>query len=111
MFNGTSLINLLTLNFQGALIMQLTYRGNTYQASTPVQSSSDSKIEEPKFKLIYRGSTYNYNPPPARVPEAIQAEGSTVTLIYRGMTYQRKLAPYNPSQKPMATNWRYSCAA
>lgn len=86
--------------------MILTYRGNTYEAPTSVQRGDDSTIQ-PKLKLIYRGSTYDYNPRPVRMRNAITTEGSTVTLIYRGMTYERQLAPYNPPQQPSAINWRY----
>jgi hypothetical protein len=89
--------------------MILTYRGNTYKAPTSVQPNADSTIQ-PKLKLIYRGSTYDYNPRPVAMPDAVTTEGSTVTLIYRGMTYERQLASYKPPQQPSAINWRYKFA-
>jgi hypothetical protein len=90
--------------------MKLTYRGNSYEAPAPIQLGSDS-TEQPKIKLIYRGYTYDYTPPPVAVSEEDKSDWPTVTLIYRGNTYQRKLQPpkpyQKPHQKPHAVNWRY----
>jgi hypothetical protein len=33
----------------------------------------------------------------------------TVTLIYRGVTHERKIQPLKPYQKPRAINWRWNC--
>lgn len=86
--------------------MKLTYRGNSCETSSPIQLSSDSK-DQSKLKLIYRGSTFDYTPRPLVVSEKMETEGPTVTLIYRGNTYERKLQPPKPYQKPRAINWRW----
>ncbi|WP_019498028.1 DUF4278 domain-containing protein [Pseudanabaena sp. PCC 6802] len=86
--------------------MKLTYRGISYEVSAPIQPNSVPK-EQPKFKLIYRGNTFDYTPRPMVVPEAEETDWSTVTLIYRGNTYERRLPPPKPYQKPRAINWRW----
>lgn len=86
--------------------MKLTYRGNAYEVHPPIQLGSDS-TNQPKIKLIYRGSTYDYTPRPVVVSEAVEPDEPTVTLIYRGNTYERKLQPSKPYQKPRGINWRY----
>lgn len=78
--------------------MKLTYRGQAYETSAQPQAHIPASS-----KLIYRGHTYSYSPRPV-VPEA--ANGPTVTLIYRGATYERSL-PARPYQTPRAINWRY----
>jgi hypothetical protein len=86
--------------------MKLTYRSNSYELPTSTELGSDS-TDQPKIKLIYRGSTYDYTPPPMVVSEEVETDGPTVTLIYRGNTYERKLKPPKPYQKPRAINWRW----
>lgn len=85
--------------------MKLTFRGNAYEISAPIQPGSDS-TDQPK-KLIYRGNTYNYTPRSVVVSEVDTTGWKTVTLIYRGNTYKRKVQPPQPYQKPRAINWRY----
>ena len=86
--------------------MNLTYRGNSYEFPAPAQPSSTS-INPSQIKLIYRGHTYYATP---RVSEAVEADGETVTLIYRSCTYERKLPSPKRYQQPGAINWRYQNA-
>ncbi len=86
--------------------MKLSFRGNSYEVPAPTEPVADS-TDRPKFKLIYRGYTYDYTPPPVVVSEEVETDGPTVTLIYRGNTYERKLPPPKPYQKPRAINWRW----
>ncbi|MEM7065218.1 MAG: DUF4278 domain-containing protein [Cyanobacteria bacterium P01_B01_bin.77] len=66
--------------------MQLTYRGNTHEMTTPVRFDSVIK-DQPKIKLTYRGQQYDYTPP-IELPDASTSQ--VVTLTYRGNTYQRR---------------------
>jgi hypothetical protein len=93
--------------------MKLTYRRQTYEAPAPIQLAP-AAADQPKMKLIYRGHICDYTPRPVVVPEASvmkgtegTTEGETVTLIYRGHTYQRNLRPLQPYQQPRAINWRW----
>ncbi|NJO40763.1 MAG: DUF4278 domain-containing protein [Cyanobacteria bacterium CRU_2_1] len=86
--------------------MKLTFRGHSYKVPAPIQISSAS-MNQTKVELIYRGHKYYTTPPPAVVSEAIEPDESTVTLIYRGTIYDRKLQPPNLYQKFRAINWRY----
>lgn len=63
--------------------------------------------ERSQHKLIYRGNTFDYIPRPVVVSAEEQTDWQTVTLIYRGNTYERKLPPPKPYQKPHAINWRW----
>jgi len=81
--------------------MNLTYRGNAYTVPTSVHSSSDCE-NQPKQKLIYRGQMYNYAPPAAEVPKAFAPNELTVTLIYRGVTFERQICSPKPAQTPHA---------
>ncbi len=89
--------------------MKLTFRGNSYETSAPIQLASDS-TDQPKIKLVYRGHTLDYTSRPVVVSEEVETDGPTVTLIYRGNTYERKLQPPKPYQKPHAINWRWKRA-
>jgi Domain of unknown function (DUF4278) len=89
--------------------MKLTDRGSSYQVPAPSSISSDAN-DRPKIKLIYRGHTYDYTPPPVIASASIVTDGPVVTLIYRGQTYQRQLPPPQPYQKPRSINWRYQIA-
>jgi Domain of unknown function (DUF4278) len=86
--------------------MKLTYRNTSYEVSAPIQPKSNAK-DQPKIKLFYRSNTFDYNPPPVVTSEEDQTDWPTVTLIYRGTTYQRKIQPPKPYQKPRAINWRW----
>jgi hypothetical protein len=86
--------------------MKLTYRGNSYETSAPIQLASDSK-DRPKLKLIYRGCTFDYTPHPLVVSKEVETDRPIATLIYRGNTYERRLQPPKPYQKPQAINWRW----
>jgi hypothetical protein len=86
--------------------MKLTYRGNSYETSAPIQLASDS-IDRPKLKLIYRGCTFDYTPRPLMVSKEVETDRPIATLIYRGNTYERKLQPPKPYHKPQAINWRW----
>lgn len=86
--------------------MNFTYRGQPYQISTSTQSSPDS-VYQPKDKLIYRGQVYYTAPRSAVVSRAAKGDEPTVTLTYRGITYQRTLQSPQPYQQPHAVNWRY----
>ncbi len=69
---------------------KLTYRGNSYEVPAPILVDSNSTTQ-PKIKLIYRGNTFDYTPRPVVISEEIKTDCSTVTLIYRGKIYERKL--------------------
>jgi hypothetical protein len=84
--------------------MTLTYRGISDKVSTSIQPDSNS-IDQPKIKLFYRGNTFDYIPRPEVGPEE---DWPTVTLMYRGVTYERKIQPPKPYQKPRAMNWRWN---
>jgi hypothetical protein len=86
--------------------MKLTFRGNFYETSAPIQLVSDA-TDQPKLKLIYRGSTFDYIPRPVVVSEEVETDGATEALIYRGNTYERRLQPLKPYQKPQTINWRW----
>jgi Domain of unknown function (DUF4278) len=84
--------------------MRLMYRGNSYEVGVPipkfpayVQYNSNS-ANQPKAKLIYRGLTFDYVPPPVKIPEVDSTDWVTVTLIYRGNVYMRKIQPLQPYQ-------------
>lgn len=89
--------------------MKLTFRGNSYETSAPIQLASDSTVQ-PNLKLTYRGCTFDYTPRSLVVSEEVETDGATATLIYRGNTYERKLQPSKPYQKPQAINWRWKRA-
>jgi hypothetical protein len=95
-------------NLKRVLMIKLNFRGNFYETSVPIQLTSDS-TEQPKLKLIYRGYTLDYTPRPVVASKEVETEGQgqTVTLICRGNTYERKLQPLKPYQKPRAINWRW----
>lgn len=86
--------------------MKLNYRGNAYNIPASIHFDSDS-ADHPKQKLTYRGLVYDYTPRPAAVPEAFDPDAPTVTLIYRGVTFDRQLRSPKPYQMPRAMNWRY----
>lgn len=86
--------------------MKLTYRGHAYKLPTLIQLGSNS-TNQPKIKLIYRGHTYYSTPRPVVVSDAVTTDSSTVTLMYRGNTYKRKVPFLKSYQQLRATNWRY----
>lgn len=70
--------------------MQLTYRGNSYQVPASIQPDFNS-MEQSKIKLIYRGNALDYIMRPVVISEKDKTDCPTVTLIYRGNSYERKL--------------------
>ncbi|NEQ50682.1 MAG: DUF4278 domain-containing protein [Leptolyngbya sp. SIO3F4] len=66
--------------------MQLIYRGNIHEMTTPVRFDSVVNAQS-KIKLTYRGQQYDYTPP-IELPDASVSQ--VVKLTYRGNTYQRK---------------------
>ncbi len=88
--------------------MQLIYRGysyeayrrNSYKVQPSTQLGSDSKNSS-KVKLIYRGVKIDYIPPPVNIFEEDTTDWDSVTLIYRGNTYERKVRPLKSYQKPI----------
>lgn len=89
--------------------MKLPFRLNLSEVPAPIQLASDSTAHQ--MKLIYRGNTFYYIPRPVVVSGKVETEDeSTVTLIYRGNTYERKLKPLKPYQEPRAINWRWNRA-
>jgi Domain of unknown function (DUF4278) len=86
--------------------MKLAYRGNSYEVFAPAPIGSASP-DQPKNKLICRGNTFHYSPRPEVVSEGDKTDWATITLIYRGNAYQRKIQPPQPYQKPRAINWRW----
>mgnify|MGYP002777053077 FL=1 len=89
--------------------MKLLYRGIPYEVSNNNQSAPSSCDTTPqnKVRLIYRGLTYEYEPQARLSSEALPSDAPTVTLMYRGQAYQRKLFPVQPYQQPRALNWRW----
>jgi hypothetical protein len=84
--------------------MTRTDHGISYKVSAPVQAYS-IPVDTPKIKLFYRGSVFDYIPRPMVIA---QEWWPTVTLIYRGVTYERKIRPFKLYQKPRAINWRWN---
>jgi hypothetical protein len=78
---------------------------STQSITTPVMPANTTTIDRPKIRL--RGSIYVYSPRPIVTTEDKGIEGATVTLIYRGNTYERKLQFPKPYQQPRALNWRW----
>jgi hypothetical protein len=68
-------------------LIQLIYRGTTYSYDPDLVRARSSLPHTHKSScdLIYRGSTYHFDPALAR-PNSI--ESSSYELIYRGSTYQ-----------------------
>jgi Domain of unknown function (DUF4278) len=85
--------------------MKLTYRGQSYSISAPVQINPAS-TDPFKTRLIYRGHAYNATPCPA-VDSATSTAGSMVTLTYRGIPYQRVLKNQKSDHPGRAIDWRY----
>jgi hypothetical protein len=89
------------------------YRGNFYEVDAPtpevsadVQPNSNS-ANSSKAKLIYRGLTSDYIPPPVTVLEVDPVDWVTATLSYRGNIYMRKVQPLQPLQvKSSHYHWR-----
>jgi hypothetical protein len=50
------------------------------------------------MKLIYRGTTYNYDPDRVKTRHPFPRTGSTYKLIYRGSTYR-----FDPTRARLAT--------
>ncbi|WP_071527428.1 DUF4278 domain-containing protein [Nodosilinea nodulosa] len=74
--------------------MRLTYRGNSYETTIPMQTAASNQL---KIKLTYRGNSYEYILPLA-TPAAIESVLETVILCYRGNAYQRQFYRPKPSQ-------------
>jgi hypothetical protein len=64
-------------------------------------------IDRPKVQLIYRGSVFNYTRSPITIDRTDRSNWQIVNLICKGHTYERKLPPPQPYQKPRALNWRW----
>jgi hypothetical protein len=86
--------------------MKLTYRGSAYEVSPPIQFNPAS-TDQSQIKLIYRGHIYYTTRCSMVVPEAVQTAAPTVTLIYRGNSYGRKLYVSRLDQTLCLINWRY----
>ncbi len=76
------------------------------KVSTPIQAYSHS-VDIPPVKLFcrVRGNVCDYIPRPKKI---VQKWWPTVTLIYRGVSYERKITPLKPYQKPRVINWRWN---
>ena len=87
--------------------MTRIYSGTSNAASAPIQAYS-APVDNLKIKLFCRGhvNAYDYIPRPILIA---QKWWPTVTLIYRGVTHERKIQPLKPYQKPRALNWRWNC--
>jgi hypothetical protein len=86
--------------------MTRIYRGISHEVSTPIRHYSDPVDNNPQIKLFYRGNVFDYIPRPMQIA---QKWWPTVTFIYRGVTYERKVQPPKLYQKPRAINWRWDC--
>ncbi|MBW4620745.1 MAG: DUF4278 domain-containing protein [Cyanosarcina radialis HA8281-LM2] len=84
--------------------MKLTFRGNFYEASAPIEPDS---TDLPQIKLVYRSNTYYYTPVPLETSEDFRTFVPTVTLIYRGNTYKRKIQTPKFDRIPLASNRRW----
>ncbi len=60
-----------------------------------------------RFKLIYRGNIFYRDAQPIMSTKINELDRPTVTLIYRENTYERRLKPPKPYQKPRIINWRW----
>lgn len=92
--------------------MKLLYRGVPYEINnqstqSPLATETTEPTTQSKVQLRYRGNVYDYQPQPQLVSEADLADAPTVTLMYRGQTYQRKLSTPRAYQSPRALNWRW----
>lgn len=87
----------------------LTFDGNSYTIPTPKQINSNTTAQS-QIKLIYRGEIFYTNPRPLPVRVADDPKAPTITLHYRGVTYQRKLRTPKPQLQPVALNWRWQIA-
>ncbi len=87
--------------------MKFTSCSKAHKIPAAIKHGSDSTTQ-PKIKLIYNGNTFDYIPrSPVVASEDDKKDWSTVTLIYRGNVFERKLPPPKPYQKPRAINWRW----
>jgi hypothetical protein len=80
--------------------MKLIYRGTTYDYD-PTQAKTDrntQRIQQEPYNLTYRGSTYRVDP---RIPKPISDQSLSYELIYRGCTYQ---VTRNAAGKTIAMN-------
>jgi Domain of unknown function (DUF4278) len=67
--------------------MKLIYRGSTYNYD-PAQVKPRRPFPHPEqsaYELIYRGNTYRFNP---AIAELASVKPDSYQLIYRGSTYQ-----------------------
>jgi hypothetical protein len=87
--------------------MTIFSRNKAHKIPALIKHGSDS-TEPPKIKLTYNGNTFDYIPrSPVVASEDDKKDWSTVTLVYRGNVFARKLPPPKPYQKPRAINWRW----
>jgi hypothetical protein len=91
-------------NPSGYIIMTRIYRDISYEVSAPTQDYF-TPVDNPQIKLFNRGNAYDYIPRPVLIA---QKWWPTATLIYRGVTHERKIQPLKPYQKPRAINWRWN---
>jgi hypothetical protein len=84
--------------------MTRIYRDISYEVSAPTQDYL-TPVDNPQIKLFNRGNAYDYIPRPVLIA---QKWWPTATLIYRGVTHERKIQPLKPYQKPRAINWRWN---
>jgi Domain of unknown function (DUF4278) len=67
-------------------VIKLIYRGTTYNYDPDLVSTNfPTQSHKSAFNLIYRGSTYRFDPTLASPDPVIS---SSYKLIYRGCTYQ-----------------------
>ena len=82
-------------------------------AVTNLMQLDFATTDRPKIRL--RGSIFLYTPRPMAIihkagdikDREVETDGQTVTLIYRGHTYERTLQPSKPYQQPRNLNWRW----
>jgi hypothetical protein len=84
--------------------MKLTLDHNSAADPTQIELGGDATD---RSKLRLRGSKFFYTPRPIVVAKVDLTEWSSVTLIYRGNTYERKLQPPQPYRQPRTLNWRW----
>jgi hypothetical protein len=78
------------------------FRSNTSTVPTPIELGL-APTALPKIRL--RGSIFFYTPRSIEI--TAETGATTVSLIYRGHSYNRQMPTPAPYQKPRAINWRW----
>jgi hypothetical protein len=89
--------------------MQLLYRGIAYESDHP--STQNPKMPpQREVRLTYRGHSYDYQPQPQPVDQIVPSDVRSMTLMYRGQTYQRQVLAPRDRQPSRSINWHWQPA-